>query len=301
MSVSFAPIQRFYGLPRWRALTLPLIAAPYLLYTLDSAWGYQSRARRHVEGPGAGASGAAMARGNRNGKAMSAAVKQVEPAPATAEGFRSGKSGSDENFPVASLLIAAPLRPVILAFYDFVRAGDDVADHPDLAPAQKHALLDQLDRSLTGQGEAEPLGVRLARKTCRTGTDQPPRPRPARRLPPRRRQEPHRELGRADRLLPALGHAGRAFPARRPWREPRPVAGFRRHLRRAPDQQSFAGLRQGFPRPEPRLYSPGRARRGGRAGRGSGRGKSDAGPARLSARPRRQKPRAAGRGSEPAA
>ncbi|MGP0106855.1 glycosyltransferase, partial [Rhodoblastus sp.] len=29
MSVSFAPIQRFYGLPRWRALTLPLIAAPY--------------------------------------------------------------------------------------------------------------------------------------------------------------------------------------------------------------------------------------------------------------------------------
>ena len=37
MSVSFAPIQRFYGLPRWRALTLPLIAAPYLVYTLDSA------------------------------------------------------------------------------------------------------------------------------------------------------------------------------------------------------------------------------------------------------------------------
>ncbi len=81
---------------------------------------------------------------------MSAAVKQVEPAPVTAERFGSGKSGSDENFPVASLLIAAPLRPVILAFYDFVRAGDDVADNPDLAPAQKHALLDQLDHSLIG-------------------------------------------------------------------------------------------------------------------------------------------------------
>ncbi len=100
---------------------------------------------------------------------MSAAVKQVEPAPATAEGFRSGKSGSDENFPVASLLIAAPLRPVILAFYDFVRAGDDVADHPDLAPAQKHALLDQLDRSLTGQGEAEPLGVNLRARLAERG------------------------------------------------------------------------------------------------------------------------------------
>ncbi len=44
MSVSFAPVQRFYGLPRWRAATLPLIAAPYLLYTLESAWAY-SRGR----------------------------------------------------------------------------------------------------------------------------------------------------------------------------------------------------------------------------------------------------------------
>ena len=63
----------------------------------------------------------------------------------TAESLRSGKTGADENFPVASVLIAAPLRPVILAFYDFVRSGDDVADNPALAPAQKHALLDQLE------------------------------------------------------------------------------------------------------------------------------------------------------------
>ncbi|HUO55751.1 MAG TPA: glycosyltransferase, partial [Rhodoblastus sp.] len=40
MSVSFAPIQRFYGLARWRALTLPLIAALYMGYTLDSAVQY---------------------------------------------------------------------------------------------------------------------------------------------------------------------------------------------------------------------------------------------------------------------
>jgi squalene synthase HpnC len=100
---------------------------------------------------------------------MSAAVKQVEPAPVTAESFRSGKSGSDENFPVASLLIAAPLRPVILAFYDFVRAGDDVADSPDLAPAQKHALLDQLDQSLIGSSAAEPLGVKLREKLKERG------------------------------------------------------------------------------------------------------------------------------------
>ncbi len=92
---------------------------------------------------------------------MRAAISAAESAPVTAESLRSGKSGSDENFPVASLLIAAPLRPVILAFYDFVRAGDDVADHPDLAPEQKRALLDQLDDSLIGRSDAEPLGVKL--------------------------------------------------------------------------------------------------------------------------------------------
>jgi hopene-associated glycosyltransferase HpnB len=59
MSVSFAPIQRFYGLPRWRALTLPLIAALYMVYTLDSALQYwrgrggmwKGRAQAHVVHP----------------------------------------------------------------------------------------------------------------------------------------------------------------------------------------------------------------------------------------------------------
>ncbi len=37
MSVTFWPIQRFYGLWGMRALTLPLIAALYMVYTLDSA------------------------------------------------------------------------------------------------------------------------------------------------------------------------------------------------------------------------------------------------------------------------
>jgi hopene-associated glycosyltransferase HpnB len=37
MSVSFVPIQRFYGLSALRSLTLPLIAALYMVYTLDSA------------------------------------------------------------------------------------------------------------------------------------------------------------------------------------------------------------------------------------------------------------------------
>ena len=42
----------------------------------------------------------------------------------------SGKGHRDENFPVASWLISEQRRGPILAFYRFVRAADDVADHP---------------------------------------------------------------------------------------------------------------------------------------------------------------------------
>ena len=37
MTLSFVPIQRFYGLSSWRALALPAVALAYMLYTLDSA------------------------------------------------------------------------------------------------------------------------------------------------------------------------------------------------------------------------------------------------------------------------
>src|SRR5580658_4547750 len=47
---------------------------------------------------------------------------------------RSGKTHETENFPVASRLVRAEHRPLIMAFYDFARAADDVADAPDLQP-----------------------------------------------------------------------------------------------------------------------------------------------------------------------
>jgi hydroxysqualene synthase len=82
---------------------------------------------------------------------------------------RSGKGHTDENFPVASRLIHKRHRPAIMAFYNFVRAGDDVADHPDLPSDEKIRLLDQLDAALTGDGpadaEAEPLRVELAARS----------------------------------------------------------------------------------------------------------------------------------------
>jgi hydroxysqualene synthase len=73
----------------------------------------------------------------------------------------SGKGHRDENFPVASLLVAARYRAPILAFYRFARVADDVADHPDLPPPQKLALLDSLEASLIGASRAETEGVAL--------------------------------------------------------------------------------------------------------------------------------------------
>ncbi|MBL1256755.1 squalene synthase HpnC [Methylocystis sp. Sn-Cys] len=78
----------------------------------------------------------------------------------------SGKTHRDENFPVASALIAPRHRAPILAFYDFVRAADDISDHAELTPEQKLDLLDRLDAALIGSGPDEPVAARL-REQCR--------------------------------------------------------------------------------------------------------------------------------------
>jgi len=80
----------------------------------------------------------------------------------------SGKGHRDENFPVASWLLSEERRGPILAFYRFVRAADDVADHPSLSPETKLRLLDELDDALTGRGNpnpyAEPLRLALSER-----------------------------------------------------------------------------------------------------------------------------------------
>jgi hydroxysqualene synthase len=75
--------------------------------------------------------------------------------------LRSGKGAHDENFPVASRLIKRQHRPVILAFYEFVRVADDIADHPGLVSTEKIARLDRLEESLLGRGGSDPEGLRL--------------------------------------------------------------------------------------------------------------------------------------------
>ena len=66
----------------------------------------------------------------------------------------SGKSTASENFPVGSFLLPARLRPHVAAFYGFARAIDDIADNPQLAPADKIARLEGFAAALTGEGAA---------------------------------------------------------------------------------------------------------------------------------------------------
>jgi len=75
--------------------------------------------------------------------------------------LQSGKGHRDENFPVASFLIAPKNRAPVLAFYNFVRAADDVADNSLAAAEQKLALLEQMRLSLVGESNAVPEGVAL--------------------------------------------------------------------------------------------------------------------------------------------
>jgi squalene synthase HpnC len=75
--------------------------------------------------------------------------------------LRSGKGHRDENFPVASRLIAPRYRAPILAFYNFVRTADDIADHATLPPQEKLALLDRLDAGLAGNDDSDVVAVKL--------------------------------------------------------------------------------------------------------------------------------------------
>src|SRR5437660_11430100 len=74
---------------------------------------------------------------------------------------RSGKGHRDENFPVASRLIHPRHRPPILAFYEFVRTADDIADHSALKPVEKLALIDRLEATLLGKTNDDLVGVDL--------------------------------------------------------------------------------------------------------------------------------------------
>ena len=53
-----------------------------------------------------------------------------------------------ENFPVASRLVPASLRPHVAAVYAFARGADDIADEPGRTAAERLALLDEWSANL---------------------------------------------------------------------------------------------------------------------------------------------------------
>lgn len=90
----------------------------------------------------------------------------AEPGEPTAR-----KTAAEENFPVASRLVPARLRPHVMAFYAFVRLADDIADDPYLEPDVKIAQLDALERALvSGVGTQAWLAPALQLKASLTAT-----------------------------------------------------------------------------------------------------------------------------------
>lgn len=87
----------------------------------------------------------------------------------TAEDLASGKGSADENFPVASHLIAPRFRPPVMAFYRFARAADDVADNALAEPASKLELLEILRASLTGESNEASEGRDLRKMLAERG------------------------------------------------------------------------------------------------------------------------------------
>jgi squalene synthase HpnC len=86
--------------------------------------------------------------------------------------------GHYENFPVASILVPARLRPAVVAIYRFARAADDLADEGDAPPGERVAALDafdgELDRIERGETPADPPFPALASAIRGHGLPLPP-------------------------------------------------------------------------------------------------------------------------------
>jgi squalene synthase HpnC len=74
------------------------------------------------------------------------------------------KTHKEENFPVASALIAPRHRAAIMAYYRFARSADDVADDPSLTPKEKLFAFDDFESTVKGKTNviADAVPLRLA-------------------------------------------------------------------------------------------------------------------------------------------
>jgi hydroxysqualene synthase len=109
--------------------------------------------------------------GLRRRKIMIANDNDARPraVPKTVEAW-SGKDKGDENFPVASLLIAKPLRERVHAYYAYARNADDISDSPALSPEEKLTRLNAMEAALTGERDTgSPSATKLRQSLAESG------------------------------------------------------------------------------------------------------------------------------------
>ena len=92
---------------------------------------------------------------------MSRAVAAALPA--------ASKTATQENFPVASLLLEASKRATIMAYYHFARHADDIGDSPVLTPEEKLAGLDALEAGLRGRENTLAVALAIAYREAVNG------------------------------------------------------------------------------------------------------------------------------------
>lgn len=96
-------------------------------------------------------------------------IPQQKPGKPSVEAW-SGKDKADENFPVASLLIAKPLRAHVHAYYGFARNADDISDSTILSPEEKLERLQAMEDVLTGtKQEGSPSAAALRASLAQSG------------------------------------------------------------------------------------------------------------------------------------
>lgn len=76
-----------------------------------------------------------------------------------------------ENFPVASILLPARLRPAVEVIYAFARSADDLADEGDATPAERLAALSAYEMELDQIASGTPPDTPLFRALAKTVAD----------------------------------------------------------------------------------------------------------------------------------
>ena len=91
---------------------------------------------------------------------------------AVAAALPASKTATQENFPVASLLLPASKRAIVMAYYHFARHADDVADSAILTSEEKVAGLDALNAGLLGRENTPAVALAITyRETVKGDPD----------------------------------------------------------------------------------------------------------------------------------